>query len=166
MATTFSTEAKKYLRDVQSGWRLSAYFLKKLPTALWWGLRVVEVSPAKCTVSIPFNWRTQNPFHSIYFAALVGAGELATGTLANFARLGKGDISMLVVSQSAEFVKKADCKVMFVCEQGLEVQKVVEDAISCGEGKTITMTAIGTSQKGEMVCKVHITWSFKLRRKK
>lgn len=166
MELKLTPAAKKYLSDIRSNWKISLYFLKNLPTAFWWGLRVVDASPEFCKVSIPFNWRTQNPFRSIYFAALAGAGELATGTLANMARLGKGNISMLVVGQQAEFVKKAGGKVIFTCDQGLEVQRVVDEAIATGEGKTITMTATGTNASGETVCKIHITWSFKERTKK
>ncbi len=166
MEEKLTPEARKYLNDIRSGWKLSLYFLKYLPTAFWWGLKVVEATPEYCKVSIPFNRRTQNPFKSIYFAALAGAGELATGVLANMARLGRGSISMLVVGQKAEFVKKAGGKVIFACDQGLEVQQVVEEAIATGEGKTITMTATGTNLNGETVCRIHITWSFKARTKK
>ncbi|RME03157.1 MAG: DUF4442 domain-containing protein [Bacteroidetes bacterium] len=166
MELKLTHEAKKYLDDIRSNLKIRLYFLKNLPTAFWWGLKVIEASPAFCKVSIPFNWRTQNPFNSIYFAALAGAGELATGTLANMARLGKGSISMLVVDQRAEFVKKADGKIIFTCNQGLEAHKVVDEAIATGEGKTITMTATGANLKGETVCKIHITWSFRKRTKK
>lgn len=166
MELELKPEAQKYLDDIRSKWKVSLYFLKNLPTAFWWGLRVVDVSPGHCKVCIPFNWRTKNPFQSIYFAALAGAGELATGTLANMARLGKGNVSMLVVGQRAEFEKKASEMIIFSCNQGLEAHKVVEEAIASGEGKTITMTATGSNQNGETVCRIHITWSFKLRTKK
>ena len=166
MELKLTSEARKYLNDIRSNGKIRLYFLKNLPTAFWWGLKVVEVTAEHCKVSIPFNWRTQNPFNSIYFAALAGAGELATGTLANMARLGKGSISMLVVDQRAEFFKKANGKTFFTCNQGSEVQRVVDEAIATGEGRTITMTATGRNQDGETLCKIHITWSFKQRTKK
>lgn len=166
MPFPLTPEANRYLNDIRSGWKISLYFLKNLPTAFWWGLRVIDVTLEHCKVTIPFNWRTQNPFNSIYFAALCGAGELATGTLANMARLGKGSIAMLVVGQASEFHKKANGKVTFICNQGQEVQRVVDEAIATNTPKTITMTASGQNELGELVCKIHITWSFKLRMEK
>ncbi|RMF25391.1 MAG: DUF4442 domain-containing protein, partial [Bacteroidetes bacterium] len=84
---SLSPAQRAYQRDLLSPWKLNLYFLKNLPSALWWGLRVRAISAEQAEVTIPFNWRTQNPFRSIYFAALAGAGELATGVLANLHRL-------------------------------------------------------------------------------
>lgn len=166
LSSSLPAEAQRYLNDLQLAWKLKLYFLKNLPSALWWGLQVVNADPDRCQVRIPFNWRTQNPFRSIYFAALAGAGELATGTLANMARLGLGDISMLVLEQRAEFLKKANTAVVFTCEQGPEVRQVVQEAVATGEPRTITMTATGENTRGEICCRVHITWTFKLRQPK
>ncbi len=144
-------------------WKLKWYFLQKLPTAFWWGLRVRYLSEDRCEVQIPFNWRTQNPFNSIYFAALAGAGELSTGAMALVATLAYGNISMLVVEQKAEFYKKANSEVRFVCEQGQEVRHVIQQAIDKSEAQQLTMHSNGYNSVDEMVCKVSITWSFRVR---
>ncbi|GIV31296.1 MAG: hypothetical protein KatS3mg029_0647 [Saprospiraceae bacterium] len=158
-------EARTYLQQLRSPWKIRLYFLKNLPSAIWWGLRVIHADEDRCQVRIPFTWRTQNPFRSIYFAALAGAGELATGTLANMARLGRGDISMLVLEQRAEFLKKANTAVVFSCDQGAAVRNVVGEAVATGEPRTITMTATGENERGEICCRIHITWTFKLRQR-
>ena len=71
--------------------------LVKLPSAVFWRLKVKKLDPSSCEVTIPYFWRTQNPFKSIYFAALAGAAELSTGALCQLAIAGKGSFSMLVV---------------------------------------------------------------------
>ena len=134
--------------------------LFKLPTAVFWRLKMVHLDGEKCLVSIPYFWRSQNPFKSIYFAALAGAAELSTGALCQLALAGKGAFSMLVVDFRAEFSKKATTKTIFSCEQGAEVFDLVESLIP-GESKQITMVSYGKNTSDEDVARFFITWSFK-----
>lgn len=160
----FSPTAKKFLKDAQSGWKLRLYFLKNLPTAWWWGLRLKHADEHSCSVTIPYNWRTKNPFRSIYFAALAGAGEFSTGAPASAAREGRGSISMLVVDQKMEFVKKANTVTTFTCDDVQKVLEVVEKASKTGEPQKCKMTSIGKNTSGETVAIFEIVWSFKKRK--
>ncbi len=153
-----------YLQSIQSPWKLRLYFLKNLPSALWWGLRLKSASPERTEVTIPYSWRTRNPFQSIYFAALAGAGELSTGILATLARMSGGDVSMLVLEQRAEFVKKASSTITFTCEDGQKVFETVKAAVSTRQPQTLTMLGTGRNAEGEVIARVYITWTFKLRR--
>ena len=134
--------------------------LVKLPTAVFWRLKMVRLDAEYCVVSIPYFWRSQNPFKSIYFAALAGAAELSTGALCQLALAGKGPFSMLVVDFRAEYSKKASTKTTFSCEQGTEVFDLV-DSLNPGESKQITMVSYGKNTSGEEVARFFITWSFK-----
>lgn len=159
-----SPQGQKYLQDLRSTWKLKLYFLKNLPSAWWWGFRVISANLQRTEVAIPYNWRTQNPFNSIYFAALAGAGELSTGILANLARMSNGDISMLVLEQRAEFVKKASSSITFSCEDGEKVFSTVEIAAATGQPQTLTMLGTGRTETGDVVARVYITWTFKRRK--
>ncbi|MBI5916243.1 MAG: DUF4442 domain-containing protein [Bacteroidetes bacterium] len=152
-----------YLQSIQSPWKLRLYFLKNLPSAWWWGLRLKSASTERTEIVIPYNWRTRNPFRSIYFAALAGAGELSTGILATSARLSHGNISMLVLEQRAEFFKKASTSVTFTCEDGRKVFEAVKLAAESKTPQTVTMLGTGRNPSGEVVAKVYITWTFKMR---
>ncbi len=121
---------------------------------------MVHLDREKCLVSITYFWRSQNPFKSIYFAALAGAAELSTGALCQLALAGKGAFSMLVVNFRAEFSKKANTKTTFTCEQGAEVFDLVA-SLNPGESKQITMVSYGKNTSGEDVAQFFITWSFK-----
>lgn len=158
-----SPQAQKYLQDIRSNWKLKLYFLKNLPSAWWWGFRIKSATTQRTEVTIPYNWRTQNPFQSIYFAALAGAGELSTGIMANLARMSSGNVSMLVLEQRAEFVKKANSTITFTCEDGARVFETVKAAIDTQQPQTLTMIGTGRNAQGETVAKIYITWTFKLR---
>lgn len=157
-----SPEAISYQKKMRHPLIFWFAMLAKLPTALFWRLRVVSLDEQKCQVSIPYFWRSKNPFKSIYFAALAGAAELSTGALCQLALAGKGSFSMLVVDFRAEYSKKANTKILFACEQGGELFRLI-DALKPGETNQLTMLSIGKNKAGEEVARFFITWSFKRR---
>ncbi len=114
----------------------------------------------KCEVTIPYFWRSQNPFKSIYFAAMAGAAELSTGALCQLAMAGKGKFSMLVVDFRAQYSKKANQKITFTCEQGLELNEKI-DSLEPNGTDQLTMVSIGINEDGDEVARFHVTWSFK-----
>ena len=61
----------KLSRRLRNPWLLRGFLLAKLPLGLFAGLRVDELDAQSCTTSLPYGWRTTNPFRSIYFAAQV-----------------------------------------------------------------------------------------------
>jgi hypothetical protein len=134
--------------------------LAKLPSAIFWRLRVKTLSTEKCEVTIPYFWRSQNPFKSIYFAAMAGAAELSTGALCQLALAGRGKFSMLVVNFRAEYFKKANEKITFTCNQGLELFELIERMEVNGTGQ-LMMVSSGKSTSGEEVARFYVTWSFK-----
>lgn len=134
--------------------------LAKLPTAIFWKLKVRSLDSEKCVVTIPYFWRSKNPFKSIYFAALAGAGELSTGLLCQLAIAGKGRFSMLVVDFKAEFHKKANQKITLTCDQGNELFEMI-DQLKVNDTNKLMTVSTGRNPDGEVVAKFYITWSFK-----
>jgi acyl-coenzyme A thioesterase PaaI-like protein len=154
----------KYIKTVTSPLKFKLWALLKLPSANFWGLRVKSLSEERCEVSLPYQWSTKNPFKSIYFAALAGAGELATGALGQLALAERGSFAMLVVDFRAEFLKKANQKIVFSCEQGAELNQMLDKLENPGDSNQITLIAIGKNPEGEIVAKMFVTWSYKRRK--
>ncbi|MBC6367807.1 DUF4442 domain-containing protein [Algoriphagus sp. AK58] len=134
--------------------------LVKLPSAIFWRLRIKTLNQSTCEVTIPYFWRSQNPFKSIYFAALAGAAELSTGALCQLALAGRGPFSMLVVDFRAEYFKKANTKITFSCDQGEELFSLIEQ-LNPGDSSQLTLISTGKNTSGETVAKFYVTWSFK-----
>ncbi len=154
-------QVRTRLRDFNTPWKMRLYFLSKLPSCWFWGVRVESCTPQTCTVSIPYRWSSQNPFRSTYFAALSGAAELSTGLLAVLALTGKGKISMLITRFESQFTKKASTRTFFTCTAGPEMEAAVDRAIQTGLPQEITVAATGRNADGETVGEMHLTWSFK-----
>lgn len=152
-----------FIRKLNAPWKLRLHFLRRLPSCWFWGVRIRELGPDRCRVAIPYDWRTQNPFRSTYFAALAGAAELSTGALALIALHGRGRISMLVTGLEGEFVKKADTLTTFTCEEGPAIREAIQRAIDTGEGQKVRIPTAGVNEAGEEVCRFWLTWSFKVK---
>ena len=140
---------------------MQLYLLFKLPGAWFMRVQMYRCDGKTAVVKLPYSWRSQNPFRSIYFAAQCAAGEFSTGILALYAMHGEAPVSMLVTNVSSEYYKKAAQTVYFTCEEGEEVQKAVQHTLATGEPVTLKMTSTGRFADGTEVSKVFITWSFK-----
>ncbi|WP_297334969.1 DUF4442 domain-containing protein [Algoriphagus sp.] len=153
-------QAESYRKKMTNSVIFWFIMLFKLPSAVFWRLSIQSLNVEKCEVSIPYFWRSKNPFRSIYFAALAGAAELSTGALCQLALAGKGSFSMLVVDFRAEYFKKADQKIIFSCNQGLELFTKI-DSLEVNESGQMTLISEGKNTAGERVARFHVTWSFK-----
>lgn len=158
---------KKYIQQLSNPFLQSAFLLFKLPSAFFWGLRVRSITPQQATVSVPYSWRSQNPFKSTYFAAQAAAAEMSTGVLAMLALQGRGSISMLITNMEGSYSKKATKTATFTCVEGDKVIQAVQQAIATGEGQEVTLTSIGTQldKAGNPieVSRFNFTWSFKVK---
>jgi hypothetical protein len=157
---TLKPEALAYQKKMSNPLYFWFGMLIKLPSAVFWKFRIIALDAEKCVVTIPYSWRTQNPFKSIYFAAMAGAGELSTGALCQLAISGLGKYSMLVVDFKAEYFKKANQKITFTCDMGKELFMLVESLQPNETGK-LTMISTGRNPQGEEVARFYVTWSFK-----
>ncbi len=128
------------------------------------GVRLEELTDDKCMVSVPYKWLTQNPFRSVYFACLQMAGEMSTGLLA-YSHVYESNprVSMLVVNMKSEFLKKADERIYFTCEDVKKIQEAVIRAKQSGEAQVVEANTTGRTKSGIEVARFIINWSFKRR---
>ncbi len=154
----------EFLALVRHPIKFRFFMLAKLPSAFFCGVRVRWVTEARCEVSVPYKWLSQNPFRSTYFACLAMAAEMSTGILA-MAHVYKRtpSVSMLVLHLEGEFTTKATGKTVFVCEDGALIRQQIEESIATGEGRTVRAKSTGMNNAGEVVATFYITWSFKVK---
>ena len=151
----------KQLNDNNNRFKMTAWLFKVLPAAWFMGVRVKNVSAEKAEVTLPYHWRSQNPFQSIYLIAQCAAAELSTGILCTLALQGRGKISMLATHIEASFTKKANTFTTYTCNEGAEIFRLIDEVVATGEARTIVMTSTGIQATGEVVSVTKVTWSFK-----
>ena len=162
MESRFELFARQMVNPV----KFRLFLLTKLPSAYFSGVRIKSIDENKCEVTVPFKWFSQNPFRSTYFACLSMAAEMSTGALALGHLYKREPVSMLVVKTDGEYFKKAVDTTTFICEEGSQIKKMIEESISTGEPRTVKVKSIGRNKAGEVVADFYITWSFKAKQKK
>ncbi|MDF1696024.1 MAG: DUF4442 domain-containing protein [Saprospiraceae bacterium] len=154
-------EALSFRKKITSSFNFLKFSFLKLPSLSWWGVCLLSLEDEQCKVTIPFSWRTQNPFGSMYFAAQAGAAELSTGLLCMQALSGRGKWSMYVIGFEAEYGVTAKTKVTFSCEDGGALIETLDEIEASGVPKELIMISTGTNTNGQMVSRFKIKWSFK-----
>lgn len=125
------------------------FFLSKLPAAGFMGVRVQDLTPDAATVSLPYGWRSKNPFRSTYFAAQAAAAELSTGLLISEHIQGRGKIAMLITHMEADFIQTATDRTLFICNQGQEIIQAVQETIATGESRRISLVVKGIQPQAD-----------------
>ncbi len=157
-------KTKKLLNQLNNGFKMKAYLWKSLPMAAFSGMKVQTVNPDFAEVKLPYRWRSQNPFKSIYFAAQCAAAELSTGLLVLTAKEAAPRLSMLVTGFQASFYKKANKTLVFKCDQGKEIIQTIEEAVRTGEGVTFEAISKAYLPDGTIAAEMKILWSFKVKK--
>jgi hypothetical protein len=160
-----NSNSSAFIKLLKHPVKLRMFLLSRLPNAFFAGVRVRDIDEQSCSVTVPYKWFTKNPFRSTYFACLSMAAEMSTGALcmAHLYKI-KPPVSMLVVKVESEYFKKATGHTNFICEDGLLIKGIIEQAIQTGEAKTIRAKSVGKNKDGEVVAEFFITWSFKAKR--
>tara|TARA_B100001063_G_scaffold141167_1_gene131896 strand:- start:6525 stop:6968 length:444 start_codon:yes stop_codon:yes gene_type:complete len=141
---------------------INSYLFFKLPSAYWSGVRVKSIENDKCLVSVKLNWFNKNPFKSIFWAVQGMAAELSTGMLVTKQiNERKINVSMLVISNSSNFYKKAVGRINFYCEQGSEVKNIFDKLDKKNPTNKIILQSKGIDEAGDIVSEFKFEWSLK-----
>ena len=155
---------EKFIDTMKSPAKMSFFMFTKLPAAYFSGVRLKNITPSHCLVSIPYKWFSQNPFRSTYFACQSMAAEMSTGVLAMTHTWERDPaISMLVLKVDGDFRKKATGVTTFTCEDGHRILSMINEAASTGKGTSIIVRSVGKNKDGDTVAEFAITWGFKVR---
>lgn len=143
---------------------INLFLLFKLPSAFFAGVRVKYISDEQCITSVKHRWINQNPFKSMFWAVQGMAAELSTGALVmSYIKESSLNISMLVATNKATFLKKARGKIRFTCNDGIKIKEAIELTIKTGEGQTCWMKALGVDMDGDMVSEFEFEWTVKMK---
>ena len=99
----------------------------KIPLLYYCRPRVLDINDNKVSILIPFNRRSKNHLGSMYFGALAIGADISGGYLAlHHINKKKCNVKLIFKDFQAEFYKRAEGDVHFICEQGNEIKNLVE----------------------------------------
>jgi acyl-coenzyme A thioesterase PaaI-like protein len=146
---------------------LRAFGLRYVPLLLSVRPTVVEISDDKAVLRIPLNRWTRNHLRSMYFGTLAIGADCVAGLLAvHHIRQHEGkEIHFSFKDFHADFLRRPEGNVLFVCEAGKELKKFVTSVAASSERMNCTVPAYAVLEKRpeERVAAFQLTIS--LRRK-
>jgi len=132
--------------------------------------RVIEANDQRTVLKIPLGFRTKNHLGAMYFGALAIGSELCIAMLAVQKIQESGlKIDFLFKDYKAEFLKRAEGDVHFICEEAQMVVEQINEAKTSTERINRTMTAyaiVPSLSETERVATFQLTLSVKNRQKK
>lgn len=158
-------DTSSFIKLMKHPVKFRMFLFSKLPSAFFAGVRMKDMDEAKCIVTVPYKWFSQNPFRSTYFACLAMAAEMSTGTL-GLMHIYKRQpsVSMLVIKLEANYFKKAVGITTFTCSDGQTIKQAIQNAVDKGEAQVIRAKSVGMNDNGETIAEFFITWSFKVKK--
>ena len=149
-------------------WQILFFGLTQVPLIFYCRPKVVSISVSKLEIKIKLNRRTKNHLNSMYFGVLAVGADVTGGFLAmRYIKASTSKIALIFKDFKAEFLKRAEGDVHFVCEDGIAIQNLVRAAEETGERQSLPVQIIATVPKisDEPVAKFILTLSIKKKSK-
>lgn len=141
--------------------------LLKVPLIFWVSPSVVSLTDQECVIKIPLNRRTKNHLKSMYFGVLCTGADIAGGLVAmNEITASKKKIALSFKDFNAEFLKRAEGDVHFICTQIPEIKNFVQEVIKSGERMNFPVqirAVVPSINPNEDVAKFVLTLSLKVK---
>lgn len=140
---------ERLIEQLPESWRhnaeLNLFGLTQVPMIFYCRPKIVRIDDEICWVDIPLSRRTRNHFRSMYFGALAVGADVAGGFLARHHIMkSHHKLSLIFKSYSAEFLKRPQADVRFVCEDGAILAAMVDEANATGERVTRDVSLVAT----------------------
>lgn len=149
---------------------LSLYAWTKIPLIGFCSPKVIEATNQRTELKIKLGYRTKNHLGAMYFGALAIGSELSIAMLAvKLIEQSGQKIDFLFKDYKAEFLKRAEGDVHFICEEADVVVKQIEEAKLSTDRINRTMRAyalVPSVSMTEKVATFELTLSVKRREKK
>ncbi len=145
---------------------LKTYALLKLPLLAFVNPKILELQGPRSVVRINLGYRTKNHLNVMYFGALAIGAELSIAIKAVQSIQASGHkIDFIFKDFKAEFLKRSDSHVHFVCEEADLVDQLILDAKKSSDRmeKTFSGYAFVPSRGADPVMKFQLTLSVKNR---
>ena len=161
MTGFFKTETK-------ISWQILLFGLTQVPMIFYCRPKVVSISDRKLEIKIKLNRRTKNHLNSMYFGVLSVGADVTSGFLAmKLIQASKSKINLIFKDFHADFLKRAEGDVHFICEDGIAIQNLVRKAEETGERQNLPVQIVAIVPKisDELVAKFVLTLSIKKKSK-
>ena len=137
----------------------------KVPMIFYCRPKVIEINSDSVTVKIPLLRRNKNHVGSMYLGALSVGADITSAMLA-LGIIKKSDKKIIPIFKDfhADYYKRAEGDVHFVCNEGIKIKKMLKEVIDNNvriNEKIIVNAYVPTKLGEEVVAKFSLTLSLK-----
>jgi hypothetical protein len=161
------SETRAPISSLKANLFLKAYGLFKIPLLAYVGPKCLELSRTRSVIRIKLRRRTKNHLNVMYFGALGIGAELSIAITAVASIYESGQrIDFIFKDFKANFLKRCDGDVHFICDEADKVRALIEKATKTGERLEGTFKAYSTvpsTSDTEKVATYELTLSVKNR---
>ncbi len=150
----------------KANWQLKLFGLFKIPLIYFCKPKIIHIDQSSLEVRIRLTRRTRNHLNSMYFGALSVGADITGGFLAMIQiRESRAPVALIFKDFKADFLKRAEGDVHFICNDGDAITKLVKKAVETGERESmpVHITATVPSKSDDPVAKFILTLSLKLK---
>lgn len=144
---------------------LTLFGFSKVPLIWLCRPKIIAINESMVEVKIPLKRRTKNHLNSMYFGALAVGADVAGGFLAMSKAKNQGEtISLAFKGVKAEFLKRPEADVHFVCHDGPLIDQMLAKTMQTGErvNQEVRITALCPTLHGdEPMAEFDLTLSIK-----
>ena len=147
-----------------ASFQLLIFGLIKIPLIFFCIPKIIKISDNNVEVKLKLNYRTKNHLKSMYFGALSIGADVTGGFFAmRLISNKKYNISLIFKDFHADFLKRAEGDVHFVCSDGKKISALVDKAAKTGERQNmpVHIDAIVPSDSTDPIAKFILTLSLK-----
>ncbi len=107
--------------------------------------KIVDVNEEGVTLFMPLDRRTRNHVRSMYIGAMVVGVDMVTGFTALLKiRESKRNVILIFKDLKANFLKRAEGDIHYICSEGKAIAAAVEETIRTGERVNLPVPVIAT----------------------
>ena len=143
---------------------IQIFGITKVPMIWYCRPKVIEHTDKKIEIKIPLKRKTKNHLGSMYFGVLAVGADITGGFLAmNPIQESGRKINLIFKDFKADFLKRPEGDVHFICNDGLAVRGLVEKVAKSSDRHNfkLNIDAIVPSISSEIVAKFELTLSLK-----
>ena len=143
---------------------IQLFGITKVPMIWYCRPKVIEHTDEKIEIKIPLKRKTKNHLGSMYFGVLAVGADITGGFLAmNPIQESGRKINLIFKDFKADFLKRPEGDVHFICNDGLAVRELVEKVTKSTDRHNfkLNIDAIVPSISTEIVAKFQLTLSLK-----
>lgn len=156
------------LRRLATTAKIRLFGLVRIPLVFMVSPRVLRIDDTRCELMVPLNYVTKNHWGSMYFGALAIGADCAAGLFALYKadRIAKNGFSLVFKNFKAEFVRRPEEDVIFVCDDAPLIDDLlIQCQKSAGrETRDISITAYAKGDRKTPVAHFSLGLSMKPKR--